>query len=49
MEQTYETLTKCMGYVAKLNMDDRSRTESVTQHYSKHIDPERLFEAAGLS
>ena len=38
---------KLTKYVAKLNADDPSRTDSVVNQYSKHINEDKLLEVAG--
>mmetsp|Transcript_21324 Transcript_21324/g.48101 ORF Transcript_21324/g.48101 Transcript_21324/m.48101 type:complete len:204 (-) Transcript_21324:265-876(-) len=44
---TSETVKKLTKYVAKLNADDPSRTDSVVNQYSKHINEDKLLEVAG--
>jgi len=43
---TSETMKRLNTYVAKLNADDRTRTESVVKHYTASIDVDALLRVA---
>ena len=42
---THETISKIEGFTAKLTVEDASRTDAVVDHYSSHINIDRLLEA----
>ena len=45
---TSVTVTMIENYTAKLNADDSKRTDAVVDHYTKHIDHERILDIAGF-
>eukprot|EP00947_MAST-08B_sp_MAST-8B-sp1_P001822 g1822.t1 len=42
---TYEAVSTIDGFTAKLTVEDASRTDAVVDHYSSHINIDRLLEA----